>query len=113
MVMIYKIFGSVEWAEFTKASSFGGSIHDQRDGFIHMCASSQLAGTLAKHFSGDDNLVLAAFDEANMENIKWEVSRGGADFPHIYGSISHSAVDAHWLLVQNKHGIFELPTDLS
>ncbi len=112
MVMIYKIFRESEWAEFIKTGSFGGSLHDKRDGFIHMCAAAQLAGTLAKHFNGDGELVLAAFDGNDMENLKWEVSRGGEDFPHIYGPISHSAVDAYWALVQNKHAIFELPAGL-
>ena len=109
MVMIYKIFRSAEWSEFTKAGSFGGSVHDQRDGFIHMCARSQLSGTLAKHFSGDDELVLAAFNESHVKNLKWEISRGGEKFPHIYGPLPRSALDGDWPLVKNGDGVFVLP----
>ncbi len=81
---IYKIFRAPEWAAFQAESRFEGSVDDRRDGFIHLSSSEQLDGTLARHFAGEAGLVVAEVVVAGDPALKWEVSRGGARFPHLY-----------------------------
>jgi uncharacterized protein (DUF952 family) len=92
MVMIYKICGQAEWAAAEAAGRYEGSADDIRDGFIHFSTGAQLAGTLAKHFAGrDDLLLIAVASEALGEALKWEPSRGGDLFPHLYAALPVSA----------------------
>lgn len=103
--IIYKILRQSEWAELERDGRFGGSEHDKRDGFIHMSTKDQLQGTLDKHYTDGDVVILAAVRvEAVSDPIKWEVSRGGAEFPHIYGELSLSAVQQHWDLSPDPEG---------
>jgi uncharacterized protein (DUF952 family) len=72
---------------------FHGAPVDLDDGYIHLSAADQLQGTLDKHFAGQSDLVIAEVDLAALgETVKWEVSRGGALFPHIYGPLPMAAV---------------------
>jgi uncharacterized protein (DUF952 family) len=92
MSRIYKVCGAGEWAAAEAAGTYEGSADDARDGFIHFSTGPQLAGTLAKHFAGRDDLVLVAVEaDALGDALKWEPSRGGAVFPHLYGALSTSA----------------------
>jgi len=85
---IYKICTAVALEEARSAGRFEGSPDDVRDGFIHLSRRDQLAGTLAKHFVGQHDLMLLAVDaEALGEGLRWEVSRGGDLFPHLYGPL--------------------------
>ena len=81
---IFKILRAEEWASFREAGRFAGSADDLRDGFIHLSTEAQLAGTLAKHFAGEAGLVVIEVGVAGDPALKWEVSRGGAEFPHLY-----------------------------
>ena len=70
-----------------------GAPVDLADGYIHLSAADQLQGTLDKHFAGQSGLVIAEVDLAMLgETVKWELSRDGALFPHIYGPLPMSAV---------------------
>ena len=81
----YKILTADQWAAFQEAGEFAGAPVDLADGYIHLSAADQLQGTLDKHFAGQEGLVIAEVDLAALaENIRWEVSRGGALFPHLY-----------------------------
>jgi uncharacterized protein (DUF952 family) len=72
--------------------AFAGSSDDQRDGYIHLSALHQLAGTLAKHFKGQTDLVLITVDAAALgDKLKWEPSRKGDHFPHLYAALPTSA----------------------
>ena len=85
---IYKIFRADEWAAFQAAGVTDGAPIDLADGYIHMSTSAQVAETVAKHFAGEDGLVLLALDADTLgETLKWEVSRGGAEFPHLYRAL--------------------------
>ena len=85
---VYKIMTRDDWAAALKAGVFQGSDDDKRDGFIHLSAKEQIAGTLAKHFAGQKDLLLIAFEaEALGAALRWEESRGGALFPHLYGPL--------------------------
>jgi uncharacterized protein (DUF952 family) len=89
---IWKIFRSGEWASFEATGRFEGSADDRRDGFIHLSDDGQLAGTLARHFAGEVGLVLAEVDVADDPALRWEVSRGGASFPHLYRALARADV---------------------
>jgi uncharacterized protein (DUF952 family) len=90
---IYKICEQSAWRFAERAGTYRGSAVDARDGFIHFSTGAQLAGTMAKHFSGQRELLLVAVDaEALGPALKWEPSRGGDLFPHLYAALSLSAV---------------------
>ena len=90
---VFKVCPAPEWAAAEAAGHYTGSADDHRDGFIHLSTAAQLEGTLAKHFAGQSNLVIATIDVAQLgDALKWEVSRGGASFPHYYGVLPMAAV---------------------
>jgi uncharacterized protein (DUF952 family) len=93
MALVYKILGADEWRAAQAARIFPGSDVDRRDGFIHFSEASQAAETAAKWFSGRADLVLVAVQvEALDDRLKWEPSRGGQLFPHLYADLPLSAV---------------------
>ena len=93
MTPIYKICTAAEWREAERAGAYGGSEVDRRDGFIHFSTAEQAAETAAKWFAGQRDLVLVAVDSGALgDRLKWERSRGGALFPHLYGPLDVKAV---------------------
>ena len=85
---VYKVLSVAAFAEAARQGHFTGSPDDLRDGFIHLSAAHQLAGTLAKHFARQKGLVLLALDADRLgAALKWEVSRGGEPFPHLYAPL--------------------------
>ncbi|MCK5922066.1 MAG: DUF952 domain-containing protein [Methylococcales bacterium] len=89
---VYKIFRPAEWEAFKATAIYNGSEHDRRDGFIHLCSFEQLGGTIAKHYSDVPEVILAAFLETDLQDLKWEVSRGGDKFPHLYADLHFSSL---------------------
>ncbi len=93
MSHVYKICPAPLWREAESNGVFRGSDADRRDGFIHFSTAAQVAETAAKHFSGQTDLLLVRINTADLgEQLKWEPSRGGALFPHLYGELDLSAV---------------------
>ncbi len=93
MTLAYKILTADQWAQFQSEGIFTGAPVDLADGYIHMSTADQLDETLAKHFSGQTDLVIATIDLTKLgDALKWEVSRGGALFPHYYGALPMAAV---------------------
>jgi uncharacterized protein (DUF952 family) len=93
MPLIYKICPETLWREAERAGVFRGAPVDLADGFIHFSTAAQAVETAAKHFAGQAGLVLVAVDEAALgEALRYEVSRGGALFPHLYGPLPIDAV---------------------
>ncbi len=91
--MIYKIFRTPEWEELQRTGLTRGAAIDLADGFIHFSAAAQLRETAARHFAGAEGLWLAAVDENLLgDALKWEVSRGGALFPHLYRALALAEV---------------------
>ena len=85
---VYKICDEAALQEARSTGRFEGSADDLRDGFIHLSAAGQVAGTLATHFAGRDDLVLLAIDAERLgRRLRWEPSRGGDLFPHLYGPL--------------------------
>jgi len=108
--IIYKVLRQSEWGALSRDGHFEGSAHDQRDGFIHMSTAAQLQGTLDKHYTQGDILVLAAVRYKDVaETVKWEVSRGGAEFPHIYGVLPLKAVEQHYDLSPSPKERYAIP----
>ena len=88
MAVVYKILRRDEWDKALKEGVFPGSAVDRRDGFIHLSTVRQLRETARRHFAGQNGLVLVGFDEGVLApSLKWEPSRGGDLFPHVYGDI--------------------------
>jgi uncharacterized protein (DUF952 family) len=93
MQTLYKICPATLWQEAKRAGVFRGSEADRRDNFIHFSTAAQVAETAAKHFAGQSDLLLISVDARKLGNaLKWEPSRGGALFPHLYGPLTVEAV---------------------
>jgi uncharacterized protein (DUF952 family) len=93
MILVYKIVAETEWRAAEEKGVFDGSAADHADGFIHFSSGEQAAETAARHFAGQTGLLLVAIDaHALGETLKWEPSRGGRLFPHLYGALQLSAV---------------------
>ena len=85
MSMIYKIFRAAEMAAFVAVGETAGAPVDLADGYLHFSTAGQAAETAARHFAGEDGLWLLACDPAALgPALRWEPSRGGALFPHLY-----------------------------
>jgi uncharacterized protein (DUF952 family) len=93
MAIVYKICGTEEWRAAETDGVFGGSAADHHDGFIHLSTAAQVRETAARHFAGRDDLILAAVDATLLGSaLRYETSRGGALFPHLYGDLDLTAV---------------------
>jgi uncharacterized protein (DUF952 family) len=93
MMIVYKIVATDEWRKAMAAGVFEGASVDRADGFIHFSTAEQAADTAAKWFAGRDDLTLAAIDaDALGGELRWEPSRSGALFPHLYATLPMSAV---------------------
>ena len=93
MSLLYKIMSRQEWADALARRVYEGSELDRKDGFIHLSAPHQVRETAARHFAGKADLVLVAVIETSLgQTLKWETSRGGALFPHVYGALPITAV---------------------
>ena len=89
----FKILTAPQWAQFQAEGVFAGAPVDVADGYIHLSTADQCDETLAKHFAGQAGLVIVEVDlPALADTIRWEASRGGALFPHIYGMLPMTAV---------------------
>lgn len=92
---IYHICRHDEWQRAADGEGYAGSSQDQADGFIHFSQRDQVEASAAKHRAGQDGLVLVTVDPAALgEALRWEASRGGAPFPHLYGVLPRGAVIA-------------------
>ena len=90
---IYKIAPRLLWQEAEACGRFDGAPVDHADGYIHFSTAEQALETAAKHFAGETDLVLVAVDTAGLGGaLKFEVSRGGALFPHLYGPLDLATV---------------------
>ena len=112
--MIFKITTQSAWDEALSAGAFRGSEDDRRDGYIHLSAAHQLAGTAEKYFRNQADLVLIAFAEEKLrQNLKWEPARGADFFPHLYAPLPTAA--ALWTrpLPLDANGVPIIPEDIA
>jgi uncharacterized protein (DUF952 family) len=110
MTTIYKICERAQWAQAEGNGAFRGSAVDLVDGYIHFSTAAQVADTAAKHFAGMSDLVLVAVEAEELGGaLKWETSRGGALFPHLYGPLRLTAVRWVQALLLDDDGRHVLP----
>jgi uncharacterized protein (DUF952 family) len=106
----YKVLLPDQLAMLESDGRFAGAPVDLADGYIHMSTAPQLAETIRRHFAGHDELAIVAVDlEALGDAVKWEVSRGGDHFPHLYGPLPLDAVIAYGPLEFDGDGSIRYP----
>jgi uncharacterized protein (DUF952 family) len=106
----YKLLDQDAWKAWKESGLFSGSPDDLRDGFIHLSTAEQTAETAAKYFADVEPLVLAMVDlTAVADTLRWEPSRSGALFPHVYGPIAYGAVARHSMLRLGADGRHMFP----
>lgn len=109
-MQILKIFRQSEWDALVRDGQTTGAPIDVTDGYIHFSTAAQVVETAAKHFAGADDLVLAGLDsDALGASLKWEESRGGAMFPHLYRVLKLDEVQWHRPLPLGQDGMHEFP----
>ncbi|WP_309606790.1 DUF952 domain-containing protein [Phenylobacterium sp.] len=102
MSRIYKILPRADWIAAQQAGQFDGSPLDQQDGFIHFSTAAQVRETARRHFSGQVGLVVLEVETDDLgDGVRWEPSRGGALFPHLYGPLP----------LRQVRGVTEAPLD--
>ena len=107
-MLIYKVFLPEQWKDFTNYERTKGAPVDISDGYIHFSTATQVKETIAKHFSGHKNLILAACKTDTLSSdLKWELSRGGQDFPHLYRELLITDIEWH-LPIKQKNGDYPL-----
>jgi uncharacterized protein (DUF952 family) len=113
VMIIYKIFRPKEWQSLVDHDQTQGAPIDVTDGYIHFSTSEQVRETAAKHFANAGDLILVACDSDAMQpDLKWEPSRGGALFPHLYRQMQMNDVLWHKPLPQGDAGLI-FPDDMS
>jgi uncharacterized protein (DUF952 family) len=110
---IYKILTAEQWAEFERTSRFDGAPVDLADGYVHLSTAGQVRETAARHFAGMDGLMLVAIDESKLgDSLVYEVSRGGALFPHCYRPLPFDAVTDARPLPLGDDGVHLFPAGM-
>jgi len=113
MTLIFHVCRTEEWDAAVAAGSYLGSSQDQADGFIHFSGADQVVRSAAKHRAGQTGLVLLVVDADRLgESLKWEPSRSGKLFPHLYGPLDPSAVHATYPLPLGDDGAHVFPPEL-
>lgn len=108
--LVYKIVPRMLWETAEATGVFAGASVDFEDGFIHLSSGAQVKDTARLYFAGQDDLLLVAVDTAALgDALKWEVSRGGDLFPHLYAPLEFSTVDFIVPLPLGPDGVHHFP----
>jgi uncharacterized protein (DUF952 family) len=108
--LAYKVLTGEQMAALEADGSYAGAPVDLADGYIHLSTAAQLTETVDKHFAGQDDLQVAAIDLDSLgEAVRWEESRGGQRFPHLYAPLPLEAVVAYGPLTRGDDGRVRLP----
>lgn len=106
----YKVLTADQMAVLEQEGVFTGAPVDVADGYIHLSTAAQLTETVDKHFAGQTDLYIAAVDlDAMGDAVKWEESRGGQLFPHLYADLPLAAVIAYGPIKRDDDGTVRLP----
>jgi uncharacterized protein (DUF952 family) len=110
---VFKILTGSQWALWRELGITLGSADDRRDGFIHMSTAAQSPGTLSKHFARHSHVWLVEVMTGRMgAALRWEPSRAGMLFPHLYGALSVSMAAREWPL-RKQNGEWALPPEIA
>jgi uncharacterized protein (DUF952 family) len=108
--LIYKLCHRSDWELAENIHVYSGSAKDRADGFLHFSTAEQLPGTLARYYADADDLILVAVDAESLgPALKFEPSRDGMLFPHLYGPLTYDTVKWVQFLKRNAAGEFVLP----
>ncbi len=114
MALVYKIVPETLWRGAELTGRFEGAPVDLADGFIHFSTAAQVRQTAALHFAGQADLLLVAVDAASLgADLRWEPSRGGDLFPHLYAPLAPSSVRSVEPLRLGPDGVHEFPATLA
>jgi len=103
--VIYRLMDQQSWLEAKRAGVFLGSADDKRDGFIHFSTAVTVRETARRYYADIPDLMLISVAAKDIEaDLKWEPSRGGLLFPHLYAPLSVDAVQAAQLLDRDEGG---------
>jgi uncharacterized protein (DUF952 family) len=112
--IVYKLLDRADWDAAVTAGVYTGSPDDHRDGFIHFSTAHQVRATAAKWFAGRRDLVLVAIDALALgPALKWEPSRGGDLFPHLYAELPTSAAHAVTPIPLDSTGVHVFPPEIA
>jgi uncharacterized protein (DUF952 family) len=108
--IVYKICPAPAWRDAERQGVYRGSADDARDGFIHLSTAAQVEGAARRHFSGERALFLIAVNaDALGPALRWEPSRGGDLFPHLYGDLDLATVVSVMDLPLRADGVHAIP----
>ena len=111
--LVYKLFRKSEWRDAERSGTFSGSPDDRRDGFIHLSAAEQVRATFTKYFAGEAEPVLVAFTAERLGSaLKWEVSRSGESFPHLYGTLDLSLALSVFKILRDANDASGFPPEI-
>lgn len=110
-VAVYKLLTEDEW-QAAQTAGHAASALDRADGYVHLSTRAQLPGTAERHFSGRGRIKLLKFGSENLPPLRWEPSRGGDLFPHLYAPLEIARAGAAWWLEQGPDGAPQLPEDI-
>ena len=114
MALIYKIEDKTIWQEAQISGFYHGAPIDLSDGFIHFSSGDQARKTAELYFAARENLIIASVDTSKLDsNLKWEISRDGAPFPHYYGVLPMNTVVKTFDLPLDKNGIHIFPDEIA
>lgn len=108
---VYKLLTEPDWAR-AQASGITATALDIADGYVHLSGKTQLRETARRYYSGQARVRLLRFDPAKLGDIRWEESRGGDLFPHLYGALEIAMASAGWWLVPGPDGAPDIPEDV-
>ena len=110
MTLVFKIVHAPEWRSAEATGTYGGSARDRADGFLHFSNADQVLGTLKRHYADADDLLLIAVDaDALGGALKFELSSGGAHYPHLYAQLPLTAVKRVSAIARGPNREFLLP----
>ena len=108
---VYKLLSETDW----QAAEAGGvtmTALDLADGYVHLSTGTQVKETARRYYSGAARVKLLRFDLASLGDIRWEKSRGGELFPHLYGPLEIAKAEASWWLMPGPDGAPNFPEDV-
>ncbi|MFN7056942.1 DUF952 domain-containing protein [Hyphomonas sp.] len=110
-VPVYKLLTAAEWQE-AEAIGVTATALDTADGYVHLSAAGQLAETARRHFAGKGSVRLLRFDASALDHLRWEASRNGELFPHVYGPLRVSDAELSVWLDPGPDGVLLIPEDV-